>query len=93
MRLNSDGTRDISFNPTVSIDPGFVPPEVRSVTVQTDGKILFGGLFTRVNGQVRNNLCRLNADGLLDTAFNPGATGGLISFYQPEVYSAGLQTD
>src|SRR5207245_4005487 len=36
-----------------------------------DGKVLVGGSFTKVNGQARTNLVRLNADGTLDTAFNP----------------------
>ncbi len=32
-----------------------------------------GGLFTTLGGQARNYLGRLNADGTLDGAFNPGA--------------------
>jgi beta-propeller uncharacterized protein DUF5122 len=45
--------------------------------VQADGKILVGGLFTGLGGgtgtTTRNNIGRLNADGSLDTNFNPGA--------------------
>src|SRR5581483_6767198 len=37
------------------------------------GKIIIGGDFTQVNGVVRNHIARLNADGSLDTTFNPGA--------------------
>ena len=40
---------------------------------QLDGKTLIGGDFTTLCGQPRTGLGRLNADGCLDTAFNPGA--------------------
>jgi hypothetical protein len=51
---------------------------IRVVVVQPDGKILIGGDFTSLapNGGVsvtRNRIARLNADGTLDTAFNPNA--------------------
>src|SRR5207245_11377628 len=46
---------------------------VYSMAVQTDGKILAGGDFSRLAGHSRNNIGRLNADGTLDTSFNPGA--------------------
>ena len=44
----------------------------RSVAVQPDGKVLIGGDFTTVNGTNRNGIARLNADGSLDSSFNPG---------------------
>jgi uncharacterized delta-60 repeat protein len=37
--------------------------------VQNDGKIVVAGLFTRVNGVVRQSIARLNADGSLDESF------------------------
>ena len=43
-----------------------------SLAVQADGKILVGGDFTTLGGQTRNYIGRLNADGTLDTGFNPG---------------------
>jgi hypothetical protein len=55
-----------SFNPGADNDE-------YSLTVQADGKILVGGLFTTLGGQTRNYIGRLNADGTLDTSFNPGA--------------------
>ncbi len=42
------------------------------VAVQADGKILVGGYFTTLGGQPCNNIGRLNADGTLDSGFNPG---------------------
>jgi uncharacterized delta-60 repeat protein len=59
---------DISFNPI-----GGVNGNVWSVAVQPDGKILIGGAFTAVNGIARNRIARLNPDGSLDAAFNPGS--------------------
>ena len=57
--------------------------------MQPDGKILVGGNFGLVNGESRNGIARLNADGTLDTAFNPGKGTG----YYRDVYSVALQTD
>lgn len=66
-RLNADGTLDTSFNPgTGANNPVF------SVALQPNGKIIIGGTFTAFNGVVANRIARLNADGTLDTGFNPG---------------------
>ncbi|MFH0909887.1 MAG: choice-of-anchor D domain-containing protein, partial [bacterium] len=46
---------------------------VQSVQVQADWKIVVGGNFTNLAGQVRNRLGRLNEDGSLDTGFTNGA--------------------
>ena len=58
-------------------DPG-ANGTVRALAVQADGKILVGGAFTTLGGggtgtTTRNYIGRLNADGSLDTSFNPGA--------------------
>lgn len=45
---------------------------VRDMALQPDGKILIAGTFTTVHGVARNNIARLNADGSLDTSFDPG---------------------
>ena len=44
-----------------------------SLALQADGKIMVGGDFTTLGGQSRSRIGRLNADGTVDTAFNPGA--------------------
>jgi uncharacterized delta-60 repeat protein len=72
-RLNADGNLDTSFNPGAG---GGSIPKVSSLAVQADGRILVGGDFTSLGEQNRNCIGRLNADGSLDTAFNPGASGG-----------------
>ena len=52
---------------------------VSSLAVMADGKILVGGGFTTLSGQVRNRIGRLNPNGTLDTGFNPGADGVVSS--------------
>ena len=70
-RLNADGSLDNSFN-----NPGTgASDSVRALTIQLDGRILVGGLFTNFNGTVQNRIVRLNADGSLDPTFNGGRRG------------------
>jgi uncharacterized delta-60 repeat protein len=57
-----------------SFNPGAVGRYVESLAVQPDGKILAGGVFTALGGQTRHYIGRLNADGSLDSGFNPGAS-------------------
>ena len=66
-RLNPDGSLDPSFNPGSGANG-----TIQSVAIQTDGKLVIGGLFTSFNGTARNRVARLNADGSLDGTFNPG---------------------
>lgn len=68
VRLNSDGSVDGSFNTGSGVDVG-----VTAVTVQPDGKVLIGGTFTKYRGTARNNIARINADGSIDSTFDPGA--------------------
>ena len=75
-RLNADGTLDRGFDPEAA---GAAYFGVCSLALQTDGKILVGGGFTNLCGQPCNFLGRLNADGTVDTSFNPGADGGVQS--------------
>jgi uncharacterized delta-60 repeat protein len=68
-----------------TLDLNLVGSRVRTSVVQPDGKILIGGSFSSVLGVPRNNIARLNANGTLDTAFNPNASG--------EVYAIAVQAD
>jgi uncharacterized delta-60 repeat protein len=52
---------------------------------QTDGKILIGGSFRRVNNLPLNNLVRINSNGTIDETFTGDPDG--------EVYSVVLQPD
>ncbi|CAM3875723.1 T9SS type A sorting domain-containing protein [Flavobacterium cucumis] len=65
VRLNTDGTLDSSFN----IGSG-ANNSIRSSKIQSDGKILLGGLFTTFNTADRKYLARLNTDGTVDSTFD-----------------------
>jgi len=62
------GTLDTAFDPGLGADN-----DVFTTAIQPDGKIIIGGQFTAYNGTTRNRVARLNADGSLDTAFDPGS--------------------
>ncbi len=66
-RLNPDGTLDMTFNPGAGAN-GLV----HAVGLAPDGKVLLGGAFTQYDGVERGRVARLNPDGSLDPAFDPG---------------------
>lgn len=69
-RIATDGSLDPLF------DPGVGPSNsVNAIAVQTDGMVVLGGSFATYNAVARSNIARVNADGSLDSTFNPG-TGG-----------------
>ena len=45
---------------------------VYSIAIQSDGKIVVGGVFTSYDGTSANYIIRLNTDGLIDTSFVTG---------------------
>jgi uncharacterized delta-60 repeat protein len=66
-RINTDGSLDNTFDPGTGANNAVV-----STALQSDGKIIIGGWFTSYNGTGRNHIARLNIDGSLDAAFDPG---------------------
>lgn len=69
VRLNTDGSLDDSFD----MDGSGFNNSVLNGVVQSDGKVIICGDFTYFNGSTsRNRIARLNADGSLDTSFDPG---------------------
>lgn len=76
LRVHPDGTLDTGFNP--GIGPDY---DVNCMALQADGKIIIGGAFTNINGTTRSRIARLNANGTLDTSFDPTAapTGEVYS--------------
>ncbi|PWA03859.1 T9SS type A sorting domain-containing protein [Flavobacterium psychrotolerans] len=70
IRLNANGTID----PTFVTGTGFTSntnPYIRvtSIAIQSNGKYLFGGTLGSYNGNVVNNVVRINTDGSLDNTF------------------------
>ncbi len=93
-RLNSDGSVDTSFDPEPDL-------QVNSLAIQSNGQIVVGGYFTSIEtGSAltltdRNFICRLNADGTLDTAFNPDFNGvpfTLIALSNGQILAGGAFT-
>jgi len=73
MRLNANGTRDTVFNSALGTGfSGGLFPYTSAITLQPDGKILVGGLFTTFNSLITtpDNLVRLNSNGSWDQPFN-----------------------
>lgn len=67
--LNTDGTLDTSnFNS----GNGTSWNEIRTVRIQSDGKILIGGNFNIYNDYAVNRLARLNNNGSFDETFDVG---------------------
>ncbi|HMR48665.1 MAG TPA: delta-60 repeat domain-containing protein [Arachnia sp.] len=66
-RLNTDGSLDTTFDPGSGLNSGGL-----SLALQSDGKIIVSGFFSSVDGVARARIARLNADGSLDTTFDPG---------------------
>ncbi|WP_343747078.1 T9SS type A sorting domain-containing protein [Fluviicola sp.] len=66
-RLNADGTLDATF----TVGSGFLLT-VRSLALQSDGKVLVGGDFTYYASTAINRIARLNTNGTLDATFNVG---------------------
>ena len=72
-RLNLDGTLDAAFNPNAN-------DKVRTIALQSDGKILVGGDFSGANsigGQPRNRIARLDPITGLADSFNPNANNSV----------------
>jgi uncharacterized delta-60 repeat protein len=88
-RTNTDGSYDSTFNGWQGISIYDVTEsKINAIKIQTDGKILIGGLFDRVNGNTAYAIARLNSDGSSDTTFTgPFTTNSL------EVKSIYIQSD
>jgi uncharacterized delta-60 repeat protein len=82
VRLKADGSLDTNFNPQIVSTTEEQLAGVSRAIVQADGKILIAGAFDRVNNVARRSFARLNANGTLDTTFNPSLSGVLLTFAQ-----------
>ena len=80
IRVLANGTLDPTFDPQRGAsaygNPGWIQ-EVRTVALQRNGQIVIGGDFNGFGGTTllanfaRNRMARLNANGSLDSSFNP----------------------
>lgn len=92
---------NINITGAVNLDPDFVPTlengiqPINTHAVQADGKIIIGGSFRLIKGELARNFARLNADGSLDQTFDTGIgpdSGARIIKIQPDgkILIAGL---
>jgi uncharacterized delta-60 repeat protein len=73
VRLDTNGLLDPNFDFQVAGSyNGFDSAGVLGVFLQTDGKVVVGGNFNSINTIARHNVARLNANGSVDTSFDPG---------------------
>ncbi len=72
-RLNPDGTLDTAFNPNAADFP------VYAIALQADGKILVGGGFTSIGGQIRHRVARLDSTTGLADSFDPNMNANVLS--------------
>ncbi|MBS1742086.1 MAG: T9SS type A sorting domain-containing protein [Bacteroidetes bacterium] len=100
--LNADGSIDNSFTATFATTIPYDIPQIFSMAVQTDGKIIAGGHFTRISGTggapSYSNIARLNSDGKRDQTFNGTFTdeGGSIlniGAFGGDVNAVAIQAD
>jgi uncharacterized delta-60 repeat protein len=63
-RVNPDGSPDASF-----LNYSLPNLAVEMVSVESDGKILIGGSFTKLGAEPRSGFAKLHADGSLDSTF------------------------
>lgn len=85
-RLNADGSLDGGFTVGAGVSNANGDPAwVDALAVQLDGRVLIGGQFTSVNGEVHSGIARLNGDGGLDSTFKSQCLG--------RVYSVSVQPD
>jgi uncharacterized delta-60 repeat protein len=82
-RLHSNGVLDTGFNVGTGVNSN-----VWTTSIQSDGKVIIGGLFTSYSGTARNNIARLHSNGVLDTSFNVG-TGASSTVCTTSIQSDG----
>jgi uncharacterized delta-60 repeat protein len=80
IRLNTDGSRDTTFQ----ITSGFTGPVASfnptNVIIDSDNKIVVGGTMTGYSSTSIGRFVRLNSDGTLDTTFQANVGTGFNSF-------------
>ncbi|RTY95984.1 T9SS type A sorting domain-containing protein [Flavobacterium sp. GT3R68] len=87
IRLNNDGSIDTTFNSGTGFAGPYLITKVRTIALQSDGKIVIGGNFTAYNGITANKIIRLNSNGSIDPTFVVG-TG-----FNYEILSIVVQPD
>ena len=96
VRTNNDGSLDNTFLNTGSGAGGTVyyGPEISSIAVVGNSKIILVGRFYSYNGVNSNDIVRINNDGSLDNTFLSTGSGiGHKTYYDDIIYSLKIQND
>jgi len=80
-RVHPDGSLDTTFDPGTGGDRMLF-----TIVIQSDGKIIIGGGFSKYNGISRSGIARLNADGSLDDTFISGL-GTVLAVYSVALHA------
>lgn len=80
IRLNHDGTQDLTFNTSIGAQTGII----HDIALQSDGKIIIVGTITKYNNTTINRIARLLPNGSLDSSFLIG-TGASVSITNVKV--------
>ncbi|MCK8140342.1 T9SS sorting signal type C domain-containing protein [Flavobacterium sp. I-SCBP12n] len=79
VRLNSDGSQDLTFDTAVAANSGII----HAIAMQIDGSIVVVGSFAKYNGVAVNKIARILPNGTLDTSFATGTgANGLVDAIQ-----------
>jgi len=73
IRLNTDGSYDTTFDTTIGATTGII----YDIALQSDGKIIVVGSFTKYNNNTVNRVVRLMPDGTPDVTFFTGSGSAL----------------
>jgi uncharacterized delta-60 repeat protein len=76
MYVRANDAQGVTWGTPVSILGQSTP--VLAVALQSDGKVIVGGSFTKFDGLNRNRLIRLNTDGSVDDTFNAFVMNGEV---------------
>ncbi|MCI0537397.1 MAG: immunoglobulin domain-containing protein [Verrucomicrobiales bacterium] len=72
-RFRPGGEQDSDFARKVRVEAPGTSPGLLVIAIQSDGRMLFGGTFSKLNSRDQGGILRLNVDGSLDETFSPGS--------------------
>jgi len=87
-RINTDGTRDSTFNPG-----GTLNGIVTTIKLFNDGTLIAGGSFTSYSGSTANRLVKINSNGSRDASFAVGTGPSGWAILSPRAISLDINNN
>lgn len=78
VRINTDGTKDLSFSPGGTTNGGMY-----SIKLLADGSMIVGGIFTSYSGSTSFRLVKVNSNGSRDASFAVGSGPSSWASFSP----------